>query len=128
MRGTFLLYNSFTKVLFDSGASHSFISASFLHALELEFEELNLSLFVDLPLGGRAPFSRIFRGCELVMLDRQFAFDFIVLGMTEFDLILGMDWLSMFHATIDCYKRQALICFWAPLLFLCHLTISHWPN
>ncbi|XP_058189297.1 uncharacterized protein LOC131306883 [Rhododendron vialii] len=27
-----------------------------------------------------------------------------------FDLILGMDWLSMFHATIDCFKHRVRIC------------------
>ncbi|GFZ15670.1 hypothetical protein Acr_25g0000790 [Actinidia rufa] len=45
VRGTFLLFNSFAGVLFDSGASHSFIAASFVLALGLETEELNPPLF-----------------------------------------------------------------------------------
>ena len=40
------------------------------------------------------------------MGDHQFAFDFIVLEMSGFDLILGMDWLSSVHAHIDCYRRR----------------------
>ncbi|GFY91341.1 hypothetical protein Acr_07g0015370 [Actinidia rufa] len=110
MRGTFLLFNSFAGVLFDSGASHSFIAASFVLALGLETEELNPPLFVDTPIGGRTPLDRICRGCELVILDHHFVFDFIVLGMSGFDLILGMDWLSMFRATIDYFKRRVRIC------------------
>ena len=110
VRGTFLLFNSLARVLFDSGASHSFIAASFVLALGLEIEELNPPLFVDTPIGGRMPLDRICRGCELVILDRHFVFDFIVLGMSGFDLILGMDWLSTFRATIDCFKRRVRIC------------------
>ena len=28
--------------------------------------------------------------------------DFIMLNMVEFDVILGMDWLHAYYATIDC--------------------------
>ncbi|XP_057485869.1 uncharacterized protein LOC130772149 [Actinidia eriantha] len=108
VQGTFLLFNSFAKVLFDSRASHSFIVSSFALALGLEIEEFSPPLFVNTPLGGRAPLDRICRGCELVILDRRFEFDFIVLGM--FDLILCMDWLSTYWATIDCFKCRVRIC------------------
>ena len=37
-------------------------------------------------------------------------FDFIVLDMTAFDVILGMDWLSSVRAVIDCYQRRVTIC------------------
>ncbi|GFY93922.1 hypothetical protein Acr_09g0003680 [Actinidia rufa] len=66
VQGTFLLFNSFAKVLFDFGASHSFIALSFVLALGLEIEEFSPPLFVNTPLGGRAPLDRICRGCELV--------------------------------------------------------------
>ena len=36
VRGTFLVFSSWASVLIDSGASHSFISASFARALDLE--------------------------------------------------------------------------------------------
>ena len=32
-------------------------------------------------------------------------FNFIVLDMTNFDIILGMDWLTDYHATIDYFHR-----------------------
>ncbi|GFS43204.1 hypothetical protein Acr_00g0084200 [Actinidia rufa] len=57
-----------------------------------------------------APLDRICWGCELVILDRRFEFDFIVLSMSGFDLILGMDWLSTYRATIDCFRRRVRIC------------------
>ncbi|XP_058189168.1 uncharacterized protein LOC131306761 [Rhododendron vialii] len=110
VRGTFLLFNSFAKVLFDSGASHSFIATSFVCALDLETENVNPPLLVETPLGGRTPLDRICQECELIICDRRLVFDCIVLGMLEFDLVLGMDCLSTFHATIDCFKRRVRIC------------------
>ena len=96
VRGTFLIYNSWAHFLFDSGASHSFLSASFAWSLELDV--LESPVFVDTPVGGRVRLDRICRGCEFTMGDHQFAFDFIVLDMSGFDLILGMDWLSSVHS------------------------------
>ncbi|XP_058202780.1 uncharacterized protein LOC131317231 [Rhododendron vialii] len=110
VRDTFLLFNSFARVLFDSRASHSFIAASFAYALESEIESINPPLLVETPIGGRSPLDRVCRDCELAIRDRCFTFDFIVLNMSGFDLILGMDWLSTFHATIDCFKRRVRIC------------------
>ncbi|GFS38223.1 hypothetical protein Acr_00g0056340 [Actinidia rufa] len=108
--GTFLLFNSFAKVLFNSRASHSFIVTSFVLTLCLETEEFSPPFFVNTLLGGRAPLDRVCRGYKLVILDRHFEFDFIVLGMFGFDLILGMDWLSTYRETIDCFKRRVRIC------------------
>ena len=41
-------------MLFDSGASHSFIAASVVKELGLEVETLEESLYVSSPLGTRA--------------------------------------------------------------------------
>ena len=105
VRGTFLIYNSWAHFLFDSGASHSFLSASFARSLGLELDVLESPVFVDTLVDVRVRLDRICRGCEFTMGDHQFAFNFIVLDMSGFDLILGMDWLSSVHAHIDCYRR-----------------------
>ena len=91
MRGTFLIYSYWAHFLFDSGASHSFLSASFARSLELELDFLESPMFVDTPVGGRVRLDQICRDCKFTMGDHQFVFDFIVLDMSSFDLILGMD-------------------------------------
>ena len=90
-------------MLFDSGASHSFMSASFARSLELELHTLESPVFVDTPVGGRVRLDRVCRGCEFTLEDHLFTFDFILLEMSSFDLILGMARLSSVHAHIDCY-------------------------
>ncbi|XP_058202967.1 uncharacterized protein LOC131317429 [Rhododendron vialii] len=75
-----------------------------------ETSNIGPPLFVETPIGGRSPLDHICWDYELIIRDRRFTFDFIVLNMSGFDLILGMDWLSTFHATIDCFKRRVHIC------------------
>ena len=41
--------------------------------------------------------------------DREFSVDIIVLPFHEFDLILGMDWLSKHRAIVDCDKKTILL-------------------
>ena len=65
IQGTFLLSRLWAIVLFDSGASHSFIAASVVIELGLEIETLEEPLYVSSPLGIRARIWMICRGCEL---------------------------------------------------------------
>ncbi|GFY95027.1 hypothetical protein Acr_10g0004120 [Actinidia rufa] len=53
VRGIFLVFNSWARVLIDTGASHSFIaSSSFALTLGLEVEVLDSVLMLDTPVGG----------------------------------------------------------------------------
>ena len=65
IQGTFLLFRLWARVLFDSGASHSFIAASCVKDLGFEVETLEKSLHVSSPLGTRVRIDHICRDCEL---------------------------------------------------------------
>ena len=62
IHGTFLLSCLGARVLFDYGASHSFIAALVVIELGLEVEALEEPLYVSSPLGVRARIGRICRG------------------------------------------------------------------
>ena len=49
---------------------------------------------------------RIVPGSRLVIQNKDFPADFIVLGIHDFDIVLRMDWLSNHRATLDCYKKE----------------------
>ena len=42
----------------------------------------------------------------LVIQNKDFPTYLIVLGIRDFDIVLGMDWLSRHRATLDCYKKE----------------------
>ena len=40
----------------------------------------------------------------------EFMAELILLDIHDFDVILGMDWLSRHHATVDCYRKEVRFC------------------
>ena len=93
-------------MLFDSGASHSFIAASVVIELGLEVEALEEPLYVSSPLGIRARIGMIYRGCELEIFGIMLTVDLRVMDMSKFDVILRMDWLTAYRVVIDCERRR----------------------
>src|SRR3954462_13363495 len=46
------------------------------------------------------------KACLMGNAGHEFSFDLILLDMSEFDVIIGMDWLTAFRAHIDCSNRK----------------------
>ena len=86
--------------------SHSFIAASVVIELGLEVEALEEPLYVSCPLGIRARIGMICRGCELEILGTLLTVDLRVMDMSEFDVILGMGWLTAYRDVIDCERMR----------------------
>ena len=107
IQGMFLLSRLWARVLFDSGASHSFIAASVVIELGLEVEALEEPLYVSSPLGIRTRIGMICSGCELKISGILLTVDLRVMDMSEFDVILGMDWLIAYRVVID-YERRSV--------------------
>ena len=93
-------------MLFDYGASHSFIAASVVIELGLEVEALEEPLYVSSPLGIRERIGMICRSWELEISGILLTVDLRVMDMSEFDVILGMDWLTTYRVVIDCERRR----------------------
>ena len=93
-------------MLFDSSASHSFIAASVVIELGLEVKTLEEPLYVSSPIGIRARIGMICRGCELEISGTLLTVDLRIMDMSEFDVILGMDWLIAYRVVIDCERRR----------------------
>ena len=89
-----MLFRLWARILFDSSASHSFIAASCVRELGLKVEILEKSLYVSSPLGTKVSVDLICRGCELEISGILLTVDLRVIDMLEFDVILGMDWLT----------------------------------
>ena len=106
IQSTFLLSHHWARVLFDSGASHSFIVASVVIELGLEVEILEEPLYVSSPLGIRARIGMICRGCELEISRTLLTVDLRIMDMSDFDVILGMDWLTSYRVVIDSECRR----------------------
>ena len=81
-------------------------AASVVIELGLEVEALEEPLYVSSPLGIRARIGMICRGCELEISGILLTVDLRIMDMLEFDVILGMDWLTAYRVVIDCERRR----------------------
>ena len=69
-------------------------------------------MHVTSPLGHSVRVNRVYKNCPLVVHDKEFSVDLIALPFQEFDLILGMDWLSKHRAIVDRDKKTVVLkCF-----------------
>ena len=93
-------------MLFDSGASHSFIVASVVAELGLKVEALEEPLYVSSPLGIRVRIGMICRRCELEISGILLTLHLRVMDMSEFDVILRMDWITTYRVVIDCERKR----------------------
>ena len=102
----FLLSCLWERILFDSGASHLFITASCVRELGLEVETLEKSLYVSSPLATRVSVDLICQGCKLEIFRILVTVDLRVMDMSKFDVILGMEWLTAHRVVIDCESKR----------------------
>ena len=101
-----MLFHLWARVLFDYGASHSFISTLCVKYLGLEVETLEKPLHVTSPLGTRVKIDQICRDCMLEILGILLKVDLRVMDISEFDVILSMDWLTEHRVVIECDRRR----------------------
>ncbi|XP_015967716.1 uncharacterized protein LOC107491376 [Arachis duranensis] len=109
IQGQCYVKDRFLIVLYDSGASHSFISLTVASELGLDFSELNFDLIVHTPASQNALTSLACLLVPFTIRNRTFIHDLICLPLCGLEIILGLDWLSKYHVFLDCYERIAVI-------------------
>ena len=57
-------------------------------------------------LGIRVRIGKICRSCELEISETLLTMDLRIMDMSEFDVILRMDWLTSYKVVIDCERRR----------------------
>jgi hypothetical protein len=87
--GTFLVNSISARVLFDSGASHSFITEHFVKKGKLETTMMTRAMIVIHGVSFRA--------------------NLIILGTKGLDVVLGMDWMSKYQGHIDCAQKSIAV-------------------
>ncbi|XP_074346892.1 uncharacterized protein LOC141685702 [Apium graveolens] len=97
------------KVLFDSGASKSFISKECVSKMNLILEDLNEPLLIEVANQDTVSVNRLCPRCHIEIGGHFFSVDLLPFQLGEFDVILGMDWLSQHKANTDCKKKKVLL-------------------
>ncbi|GJX50350.1 reverse transcriptase domain-containing protein [Tanacetum coccineum] len=103
--GMFLLNQHLARVLFNSGADKSFISISL--ASKLNIPPITIDTFYNIEMADRNLVSTntVIQGVTLTLLNQPFKIDIMPIKLSSFDIIVGMDWLSKYHARIICDEK-----------------------
>jgi len=107
--GTFPVNSLPTLVLFDTGATKSFVSLSFCKIFSLVKGRLNEPLEVEI-VGKESRLVReVYRGNVLEIEGVRFPIDLIPIIMKEINVIVGVDWLSRHRAHFDCENQRIVV-------------------
>jgi hypothetical protein len=102
--GEFLVSSVLATILFDSRASHSFVSSSFVEKHNIPTVLLKTPLLTQTPGGDikcRLGCSRV----RIILSGVEFLANLVVLKFKGIDVILGMDWLSLLNGLICCADK-----------------------
>ena len=106
--GSYVIDGRSLCVLYDSGATHSFVSESIVLELGLPVRELQYDLVVSTPAFGLVRTSTLCARCQIEVEGCKYRVNLICLPLEGLDVILGMDWLSANHILIDCNEKRVL--------------------
>nr|GFC32519.1 hypothetical protein [Tanacetum cinerariifolium] len=106
--GTLFIHGHVVFVLFDTGATHSVISSVFALCVTTTPTLLDHVLCISTPMKDSVRIMHVYRDLPLQFDDKIRAINALPLDMCEFDIILGMDWLTEYHATIDCRSYRVI--------------------
>jgi hypothetical protein len=102
--GMFLASSHPATILFDSGASHSFISSSFVTKHSLPIATMKHTMLVSSPRGEMRT-KHICLTISITIRVVDFPSNLILLDSKGIDIILDMDWLSKYDRVIQCARK-----------------------
>ena len=105
VEGTLSISDFSCKILFDPGATHSFISGKFAKLLDACVDELDCPVEVCTPLGASLTTYQYLKDCPISFSGKLLSANLIILPIESYDVILGMDWLSENYAQMDCRTK-----------------------
>ncbi|GJW83757.1 putative reverse transcriptase domain-containing protein [Tanacetum coccineum] len=103
--GMFLLNQHLARVLFDSGADKSVVSISL--ASMLNIPPITIDTFYNIKMADRNLVSTntVIQDATLTLLNQPFKIDLMPIKLGSFNVVIGMDWLSKYHARILCDEK-----------------------
>ncbi|GKC40817.1 putative reverse transcriptase domain-containing protein [Tanacetum coccineum] len=87
------------------GADKSFVSISLASMLNIPPITLDTTYDIEMANGNLVGTNTVIQGCTLILLNQPFKIDLMPIKLGSFDVVIGMDWLSKYHARIICDEK-----------------------
>jgi hypothetical protein len=105
MTGTFSVFNQPTLILFDSGASHSFISQKFSAKCQLPFCHTRGSFMIATP-GGKVATNQLNQSVPIRLGSHIVKTTILILGLENVDIIFRANWMTRHQVVLDIASRK----------------------
>jgi hypothetical protein len=106
--GMFLINSIPASVLFDSGASYSFVTNSFVEKHNIPNHPLKKKLLIRSP-GGELRATHSCPQTKIEIRGLSFLVELIILESSGIDVILGIDYLTKYDGVISCAKKMVIL-------------------
>ncbi|XP_070014280.1 uncharacterized protein [Nicotiana sylvestris] len=93
------------SILFDHGSTYSCVSSYFAPNLDISRDSLNAHVNVSMLVGNSVIVDHIYRSCLVNIAGYEIRVNLLLLNIIDFYMNLGMDWLSPYHAILDCHSK-----------------------
>ena len=107
--GNFAIFDTIMHALIDPRSTHSYICTDIPSLGNLPRSETEYDNLVTNLLGHSVIVNEVYRDCLIKIREYEFLGDLIELSFKEFDVILGMDWLSRHQAVVDCRMKRVTL-------------------
>ena len=104
--GNFQIFDTTIHASIDPGSTHSYICTDIPNVKNLPRSGTEYGILVTNLLGHSVIVNRVYRDCPIQIREYEFPRDLIELSFKEFDVILGMDWLSRHQVMVDCRMKR----------------------
>ena len=99
------IFGKIAQAIFDTRVSHSFIFVRYVNIYEFTMELLEESMHVVTLVGRSLIIKWVYRSYSLKIRSFEFTVDLIILGVDNFNVLLGMDWLFDNHVIVKCREK-----------------------
>ncbi|XP_017609647.1 uncharacterized protein LOC108455618 [Gossypium arboreum] len=91
------------------GSSHSYVNTKLVESRSLKSEASSVSIVVSSPLGQSVLVDQVCRRFPLMIKNITFLVDLLIMPFGDFDMILGMDWLTKHGVIFYCCKKKFVV-------------------
>ncbi|XP_070037181.1 uncharacterized protein [Nicotiana tomentosiformis] len=92
-----------------TGSTYYYVSSYFASYLVVPHDSLSVSIHVSMPVGDSITVDNVYHSCVVTIGSLETSVDLLLLDMVDFDIILGMDWLSPYYDVLDCHAKTVTL-------------------
>ncbi|XP_070045819.1 uncharacterized protein [Nicotiana tomentosiformis] len=107
--GIVTVYHRDASLLFDPGSTYSYVSSYFSPYLGISRDPLSFPIYVSKTIGDCIIVDCVYRSCLVVLGGFETRAGLLLLNMLDFDIILGMNKLSPYHAIFDYHAKTVIL-------------------